>query len=136
MHAFRSLVAASLLLATPVHAQQAGAPRWAATLDSAMNAELARTGTPGAQLAVVVGGKVAYSRGFGVADIETGRTVTAQTLFRVGSVTKMITGAALAQMSVNGAVDLQAPIGKYVPEISGKRVAKVTTHQLLTHSAG
>src|SRR5690606_2594672 len=57
-------------------------------------------------------------------------------LFRVGSVTKMITGAALAQMSANGAIDLQAPIGKYVPEISGKRVANVTTHQLLTHSAG
>jgi CubicO group peptidase (beta-lactamase class C family) len=136
MHAFRSLVAASLLLAIPALAQQNGAPHWTATLDSAMAAELARTGTPGAQVAVVVNGKVAYSKGFGVADIETGRTVTAQTLFRVGSVTKMITAAALAQMSVNGAIDLQAPIGKYVPEISGKRVANVTTHQLLTHSAG
>jgi CubicO group peptidase (beta-lactamase class C family) len=135
MHAFRSLVAASLLLATPALAQN-GAPRWAAALDSAMSAELARTGTPGAQVAVVVDGRIAYSKGFGVADIETGRTVSAQTLFRVGSVTKMITAAALAQMSVNGAIDLQAPIGKYVPELSGKRVANVTTHQLLTHSAG
>ena len=126
-----------VLLAPDLGAQTAApAPSWAASLDSLVAAELARTGTPGAQVAVVVDGKLAYSRAFGVADKETGRPVTEATLFRVGSVTKMVTAAALAQMAAAGSIDLQAPIGRYVPEIAGKRVADVTTHQLLTHSAG
>ena len=99
-------------------------------------AELARTATPGAQIAVVVDGKIAHSRGYGVADIETGRPVTALTLFRVGSVTKMVTAAVLTQLAADGQLDLQAPIGTYVPEIAGKRIATVTAHQLLTHTAG
>ena len=57
--------------------------------------ELARTKTPGAQVAVAFDGRVILSRGYGVADIETGRALTPQTLFRVGSVTKMVTGVIL-----------------------------------------
>jgi CubicO group peptidase (beta-lactamase class C family) len=136
MHAFRMVAVAALVSASPALAQQDGAAAWTARLDSAVLAELRRTGTPGAQVAVVVDGRIAYSRGYGVADIETGRAVTDRTLFRVGSVTKMVTAAALAQMSATGTIDLQAPIASYVPEIAGKRVGRVTTHQLLTHSAG
>lgn len=97
---------------------------------------MARTGTPGASVAVVAGGRLVYFKGFGVANIETGERVTAETLFRVGSVTKMFTGALLAQLAEAGQVDLQAPISRYVPELTGKRVGTVTTHQLLTHQAG
>lgn len=111
-------------------------PAWAAALDSAIASEMARTLTPGAQIAVVVDGRLAYSRGYGVADVETGRAVTERTLFRVGSVTKMVTAAALTQLAADGKLDLQAPISTYVPELAGKRMGAVTTHQLLTHSAG
>jgi len=115
---------------------QSAAPAFAPRLDSLITAEMARTKTPGAQVAVVVDGKLAYAKGYGVADIETGRPVSAQTLFRVGSVTKMITAATLTQLAADGKLDLQAPIGNYVTELKGKQVATVTTHQLLTHSAG
>lgn len=111
-------------------------PAWVASLDSAVSAEMARTKTPGAQVAVVVDGKLAYSRGYGIADIETGRVVTDRTLFRVGSVTKMVTAATLNQLVVLGKLDLQAPISTYVTELAGKRIGAVTTHQLLSHSAG
>ncbi len=121
------------VLSGPLSAQ---APAFAPRLDSLITAEMARTKTPGVQVAVVVDGKLAYAKGYGVADIETGRVVTNNTLFRVGSVTKMITAAALAQLESDGKLDLQAPISTYVKEIAGKRVANVTTHQLLTHSAG
>ena len=116
----------------------AASSAWMASLDSLVTAELARTRTPGAQVAVVVDGKIAYSKGFGIADIETRRPVTDQTLFRVGSVTKMVTAAAAAQMAAEKTLDLNAPISRYVTEIAGKgpRVAGVTTHQLLSHSAG
>ena len=115
---------------------QVAAPAWSGQLDSLVLAELARTRTPGVQVAVVVDGHLAYSKGYGVADIETSRPVTANTLFRVGSVTKMVTGALIAQLAAEGKLDPQAPIARYVTELDGKRVGRVTTHQLLTHSAG
>ena len=135
------LAVAFLALVTPQSARTQTpaalpAPAWAAALDSAIAAEMARTMTPGVQVAVVVDGTLAYSRGYGVADIESGRAVTERTLFRVGSVTKMITAAALTQLVADGKLDLQAPISTYVPELVGKRVGTVTTHQLLTHNAG
>lgn len=134
-----SVLAATLLAASPLvrlASAQTSPPAWSASLDSLISAELARTLTPGAQVAVVISGRVVYSRGFGVADIETGRAVTPQTLFRVGSVTKMVTGAVLAQLAAEGRVDLRAPISRYVTDLEGKRIGTVTTHQLLTHHAG
>lgn len=133
--AFTTVLSGALgvLSPAPLPAQ---APAWAASLDSAVAAELARTRTPGAQVAVVVDGKLAYTRGFGIADIESGRVVTDRTLFRVGSVTKMITAATLNQLVVLGKLDLQAPISTYVTELAGRRVGTATTHQLLSHSAG
>ncbi len=132
---FAPLLVAAFTLATSLDAQGA-APPFATRLDSLITAEIARTRTPGAQVAVVVDGKLAYAKGYGVADIETGRPVTTQTLFRVGSVTKMVSAATLAQLAADGKLDLQAPIGTYVTEIKGKQVATVSAHQLLTHSAG
>ncbi len=134
-----TLAVACVILAAlpaPLSAQNGSDPTWSRALDSLVTAELARTGTPGVQVAVVADGKLSYTKGYGVADIESGRAVTAQTLFRVGSVTKMVTAATLAQLSAQGLFDLHAPIGTYVPELVGRRVADVTTHQLLTHSAG
>ncbi len=124
------------VVALPSAVASAQQPAWAGALDSIVHAELARTGTPGAQVAVVMAGRVVYSGAYGLADNETKRPVTRNTLFRVGSVTKMVTAAALTQMAAQGMIDLQAPIGRYVPEIAGKRIANVTTHQLLTHTAG
>ncbi len=132
--AIRALAgAACLVLPAPALAQ---APAWASALDSLVASEMARTRTPGAQVAVVVSGVTVYSRGYGVADIETGRAVTARTLFRVGSVTKMVTSATLLQLAAAGKLDLQKPISTYVPELAGRKVGTVTTHQLLTHTAG
>ena len=134
-----ALAAIVAVVATPSSAQtqeSAPAPAWAPRLDSLVMSELARTKTPGAQVAVALDGHVIYSRGYGVADIETGRPVTPLTLFRVGSVTKMVTGVILAQLAVEGKIDLQAPISRYVTELAGRRVGAVTTHQLLTHTAG
>lgn len=129
-------VTGALCVLAPTLAAAQQAPAWATALDSTITAEMARTRTPGAQIAVVVDGRLAYTRGYGVADLESGRAVTDRTLFRVGSVTKMITAATLTQLAADGKLDLQAPISQYVSELAGKQVGTVTTHQLLTHSAG
>lgn len=122
-----------VLAPTPIGAQDF---TWTARLDSAVLAGMDSTRTPGVQIAVAQNGRVIYTRAYGVADIETGRPVTTQTLFRVGSVTKMVTAAVLTELSVAGTLDLQAPIARYVTQLDGKRVGAVTSHQLLTMTAG
>lgn len=131
-----TLVAIAALAGSVTRASAQSTPAWHRAVDSLVTEELARTQTPGAQVAIAMGGEVVYSKAFGVADIETGRAVTPQTLFRVGSVTKMVTAAVIADLVAEGKLDLNAPISRYVTELAGRRVGTVTTHQLLTHTAG
>ncbi|MFZ9899653.1 MAG: serine hydrolase domain-containing protein, partial [Gemmatimonadaceae bacterium] len=105
-------------------------------LDSVLTAALTRTATPGVQVAVVLDGRLIYERAMGLADAESQRPATTRTLFRIGSVTKMLTAATLLELAAAGKLDPQTPIGRYVPEVATRRVGTVTTHQLLTHTAG
>jgi CubicO group peptidase (beta-lactamase class C family) len=131
------LIPALCVISAPgASSQTAPRPRWADAVDSLMSAELARTGTPGAQIAVVENGRLAYTRGYGLADVETGRTVNERTLFQIASVSKLVTATLLAQLASQGTIDLRAPISRYVTELAGQRVGTATVHQLLTHSAG
>jgi CubicO group peptidase (beta-lactamase class C family) len=133
------LPAVAAAVVTPPHdarAQASAPPPWAAAVDSIVRAELARAKVPGAQIAVVEKGRLAYTKGYGVADVESGRAVTERTLFLTASVTKLVTAALLAQLAAEGTVDLQAPISRYVPELAGRRVGAATAHQLLVQSAG
>ncbi len=109
---------------------------WKAQLDSAILAEMARTATPGVQIAVAYRAEIIYAKAYGVADVETSRPLTNATLFRIGSVTKMFTGLAAAELMEQGKLNASAPISQYVPSLAGKRVGAVTMHQLLTHTAG
>ena len=104
-------------------------------LEATINNELKATNTPGAAIAVVVNDRVVFARGFGVSDVETGASVKSNTLFRIASSTKMLTAAALVTLSEKGKIKLDAPVGTYVRGLSPK-LAQVTVHQLLSHTAG
>ena len=104
-------------------------------LEAAANEELKATNTPGAAVAIVVGDRVVYAKGFGTSNVETGTPVTPDTLFRIASTTKMLTAAALVALSERGGVELDAPVGRYVKGLS-PRLSRVTVHQLLSHTAG
>jgi CubicO group peptidase (beta-lactamase class C family) len=132
------LLTGAIASAVPLdaRAQATQTPAWAPAVDSMIRAEMARSHIPGAQIAIAQGGRVVYTRGYGVADVESKRPVTERTLFQVGSIAKMITGAMLAQLGSEGILDLRAPISRYVPELSGRRVGSATLHQLLTNTAG
>lgn len=118
-----------------VLAQAKDAPSWAGEVDARITQAMERDSIPGVQLAIAENGRLIYSKSYGLADMETGRKVTNNTLFHVGSVTKSFTGLLLAELAAQGKVELEAPISRYVPELKGP-VARATTHQLLTHSAG
>lgn len=137
MYRFLAAVPMTLALAiTDASAQQLAQPSWAGAVDSIMRAEMERTQTPGAQISIVQSGRVVYTKGYGVADVETLRPVTERTLFHTGSLAKLFTGMLVAQMASNGTLDLHAPASRYLPEIAGRQVGTTTAHELLTHSAG
>ena len=104
-------------------------------LERAAKAELQAINAPGAAITVVKGDRVVYEKGIGIANVETGQAVSPDMLFRVGSVTKMFTTAALVSYAEEGALKVNDPIGRYASGLHGK-LAKLTTHQLMTHTAG
>ncbi|HWS98832.1 MAG TPA: serine hydrolase domain-containing protein [Pyrinomonadaceae bacterium] len=104
-------------------------------LEKVIEAEMKETGTPGAAVAVISDGRVVFAKGFGVASIEAGGAVTPDTLFRLGSTTKMFTGAALVALSDKNRIKLDEPVGKYARGLPPK-LAQVTTHQLISNNAG
>ncbi len=104
-------------------------------LENVVLAELKQTNTPGAAVAVINGGRVVFAKGFGVSSVETGAPVATDMLFRLGSTTKMFTGAALATMAEQGRLKLNAPIGDVAKGLSPK-LSRLTAHQLISNSAG
>src|SRR5439155_1161722 len=70
---------------------------------------------PGLQVAVAVGGTLVWSEAFGYADLAREVPVTAETQFRIGSVSKPLTAAAVALLLEQGKLDLDAPVQRYVP---------------------
>lgn len=106
-----------------------------AELEKVIEAELADSKTPGAAVAIVVGEKVVFAKGFGKVSSENGLAVTPDTLFRMGSTTKMFTAASLVTLAASGKIKLDTPIGNYVKGLSPK-VAALTAHQLLSQSSG
>lgn len=73
----------------------------------------------------------------GVADTDTGRPMRPDYEHRIGSITKTFTSVAVLQQVAKGRIDLDAPIGDYLPElVRGERGRKVTVRMLLNHTSG
>lgn len=93
---------------------------------------------PGLALGIVRDGEVAYLKDYGVAD-GTGRPVTPQTPFAIGSVTKSFTALAVMQLAEQGALDLDAPVRTYLPEFvmaDPYAAGQVTVRHLLNQVSG
>lgn len=106
-----------------------------APLDAVAQQELKNAGIPGGTIAIVSGGRVIYTKGYGIANVETGALMTPDLLFRLGSTTKMFTAAAAAALADKGALDLRRPIGGYIKGLH-PALARLTGHQLLSHTSG
>ncbi|MEU7576352.1 serine hydrolase domain-containing protein [Streptomyces sp. NPDC041068] len=73
----------------------------------------------------------------GVADVDSGRPMRPDYEHRIGSITKSFTSVAVLQQVAKGRIDLDAPIGDYLPElVPGERGRKVTVRMLLNHTSG
>ncbi len=80
----------------------------------------------GASAVVLRKGKVVYQTYQGVMDLESKKPVTAETMFRVASMTKPVTSAAIMMMIEEGKVHLNDPISRYIPEFKSLKVAVQT----------
>ena len=107
-------------------------------LDGFIPYALARANIPGAVVVVVKDGKPLLEKGYGDADLATNKPVDAQTtLFRPGSISKLITWTAVMQLVEAHKIDLDADINQYldfkIPPYEGK---PVTMRNILTHTSG
>ena len=90
---------------------------------------------PGASVLVVHDGAVVVRKSYGLADVDNGIAATPATNYRLASITKQFTAAAILLLAEDGRLDLADPVGRWLPSLPAKPGA-ATLHQLLTHSSG
>ncbi len=107
-----------------------------AELQRVCQAELASKGLPAISLVLVDGDRVLWAGGFGEA--APGVPADGNTVYRVGSVSKLFTDLALMQLVERGEVDLDAPVTTYLPDFQPKNPfgTPITLRQLTAHRAG
>ena len=96
---------------------------------------LADSGRFSGVVLVAQGGRVRFERAYGLASVELGVPNTPATRFRLHSITKQFTAAAVLQLVARRRVALDAPVHAYLPELPSAWRG-VTVHQLLTHTSG
>lgn len=84
---------------------------------------------------IAKGDKVMLRKGYGKANYELDVANTPETVFRIGSITKMFTAFSVLQLEEKGLLSVNDPVAKYVPEIPAAWGA-ITIHQLLCHKSG
>lgn len=130
--------AAAAPAAAPVAAQELSKVDVDAWLDGYMPYALRTGDIPGAVVVVVKGGKILSARGYGYADVEKRIAVDPErTLFRPGSVSKLVTWTAVMQQVEAKKITLDADVNTYLDfKIPARAGAPVTVRQLMRHTAG
>lgn len=121
-----------LFLAPALSAQ---GPPWQPAVTAAIEACIQRDQVPGLSCVVGVGDDLPLRLGFGLADIENDVPATAQTVYRLASISKPVTAVLAMQLVEAGQLDLDADVATLVPQW-GKKAWPVTTRQLLAHLGG
>ena len=97
------------------------------------------SGSPGCALGVVKDGRFVYERGYGMANLDYGIPITPRTVFYVGSVTKQFTAALAGLLAIDGKLQLDADIRRYLPEMPDYAKTygvPVTVNDLIHHTSG
>ena len=110
-------------------------------VDSMIAADFARRPVGSVTAGVVVGKQLIWSKSYGNADMEKKIPADADTVYRIGSITKMFTALMLEQLVEAGKVHLSDPVEKYFPEIKAVQsrfpdAPPITLIQLATHTSG
>ena len=133
------IVAFSTEVKPPIASTQIDNGELAAFFDSFMAEELAELNISGAAVVIVLDGEIILSMGYGFSDLDSETPVNpSETVFRVGSVSKLFAATAVMQLVERGEVDLHTDVNQYLTafQIPATFPEPVTLHHLLTHTAG
>ncbi|SKB65478.1 serine hydrolase [Daejeonella lutea] len=128
-----------LLLPLCVSAQSTDYSTKFGTIDAYANGLLKQWNIPGMGISIVHKGKLIYSKGYGLRDIEKNLPATETTLFPIASNTKLFTAVIASQLAVEGKLNLDKPVRTYVPAMTfynEELTAKVTLRDMLSHRTG
>lgn len=127
-------VAALLVVAPGVSAQQSLSDLQRARIDSAASTVLTSTGAPGASLAVVWGGRIAYEHAYGSARVDPAIPATTAMRYSIGSVSKQFTATAVLLLAEENKLSLEDKVVKWLPDLT--RANEISLRQLLSMTAG
>ncbi len=141
--ALAAFVATTLIASTIVNsAEVAFDESRLATINTRMKELVARHQIVGAVTAVATERRTVHLGTVGKADIKSGRAMTADSIFRIASMTKPITATGLMILHSEGKLSINDPIEKFIPAFKGKKfkdgrpAPAVTIRDVLTHTAG
>lgn len=102
--------------------------------------EMDRNSVAGLSIALVDDQRIIWAQGFGYADIEKKTPATADTLYRIASISKLFTDTAAMQLAEQGKIDIDQPLRNYLPGFEIKtrypNAGEITPRQLMTHHSG
>lgn len=141
------------LLATATPEAAGFSPERLNRLDGLIQSYIDRGAFPGVAAIVVHNGKIAYHKAFGKVDLETGKPLAKDGIYRIASMTKAITSLAVLMLHEEGKIMLDDPISQYIPEFAKPVVLdqfnakdstyttvpakrEITVRHLLSHMSG
>ena len=128
-----ALVSSVIALCTASGQQREQKPTTIADLRNAIQAVLHETRTPGAGIAIVSRNEIEWAAGVGVADVARKKAATAETLFRIGSISKSFAALAALKLREEGKLKLSDTLKQWLPELAFENPWESTDPVRLVH---
>jgi serine beta-lactamase-like protein LACTB, mitochondrial len=119
-------------------AQAQTADDWRAAgqaLDKMLTDARAKLNAPSLSAAISVNGQIVWANAVGYENVERKVPATTATAYRTGSTAKAVTSVMAGVLIENGAIDLEAPLSKYMPDLA-QPMAGLTVRQIMSHTGG
>lgn len=125
---------AAISLATKAQTVDTIEPALKSRIDRIATQVMEQRGIPSASVAVVKGGNLVYTHAYGLAHIDPAVAATPEMRYSIGSISKQFTATAILLLRQQGKLNLDDPVGKYVPGLT--RGNAVTIREILSHTSG
>ena len=129
------LLLPAFLVSLPIAVQQAPPPAIERQVDRLAAEEMTSLHEPSLAISIVSDGKLIFAKGYGDSDVENNVAATADTVYRVASISKSLTATAAMRLVEEHKLDLDAPVQKYCPAFPTQEWP-VTVREVLTHQSG
>lgn len=108
------------------------------SIDQQIESALKKSGTPGADLVIVLDGKIVHARGYGYSDLEAHRAADPNTVWPIASISKVLTAIGVMQLVESGKISLNADVNKYLKRahVPNTIPKPITVADLLRHTSG